>query len=693
MAVQKRAEFVRLFQEFASAYPYTPDGLRHIAAYDEQRRQGHRNFAAIATAAEFGEDVTEAVLLQLLPHTNSPANRRKGAWIHCAGCITEDLQSTFKKLGWTEPENWPLIASKILYFVRRCSGDPSQLSAACSEFLALPYSKGFSMGMLAPILNALRPDEFLLLNNKSRQTLNYFANTSYTQKLTDYPEANDTGQQLVKELAREMHLLGVPALRDDDLFDMFSHWLVTIKKRGLNGTRYWKIAPSETVRQWEEWREDGSIAIGWDDLGDISSLSKSEFDKRRDQLIAQHPEWQGKKSGVNQVWVFAHIQERDRIVANRGTTEVLGIGTVTGSYYFVPNVRHGHRLPVQWDDFTPRRVNESGWNRTLMEIGREKFEEIVSIPDRDSSKTTPTLKEAVPHSSSPHVFDPKENRNNENKKLNPEYSLSQCALDTGFEQETLARWVRAIERKGQAILYGSPGTGKTFIAERLCRHLTGGSDGCWELVQFHPAYAYEDFIQGIRPQAGTNGQLNYPLVPGRFLEFCQKAQFRQDKCVLIVDEINRANLAQVFGELMYLLEYRDRSIPLAGGNTFCIPANVRIIGTMNTADRSIALVDHALRRRFAFLELRPNYEVLRRYHQKTGFPVEGLIETLERLNQAIADKHYEVGISFFLNDRLAEQIEDIWCMEIEPYIDEYFFSQPDKVNEFCWDRIGTTILT
>ena len=138
---------------------------------------------------------------------------------------------------------------------------------------------------------------------------------------------------------------------------------------------------------------------------------------------------------------------------------------------------------------------------------------------------------------------------------------------------------------------------------------------------------------------------------------------------------------------MYLLEYREKEIPLASGNTFRIPENVRIIGTMNTADRSITQFDYALRRRFAFIELRPNYEVLRRYHLKTGFAVEGLIQILKRLNQAIGDKNYEIGISFFLTDNLREDIEDIWRMEIEPYLEEYFFNQLDKVQEFRWNII------
>lgn len=270
------------------------------------------------------------------------------------------------------------------------------------------------------------------------------------------------------------------------------------------------------------------------------------------------------------------------------------------------------------------------------------------------------------------------------------YPLSQLAADTGFDEAELARWVRAIERKGQAILYGPPGTGKTFLAEKLAQHLVGGGDGFVELVQFHPAYAYEDFMQGIRPQS-EGDRLSYPLMPGRFLEFCGEAQQRTGRCVLIVDEINRANLSRVFGELMYLLEYRDRAIPLAGRGDFHIPANVRLIGTMNTADRSIALVDHALRRRFAFIALAPNYDVLRRFHQATGFPVEGLIETLTKLNRQIGDPHYHVGITFFLHPHLSGELEDIWRMEIEPYLEEYFFDRPEQAENFRWDRVKESL--
>jgi 5-methylcytosine-specific restriction protein B len=181
------------------------------------------------------------------------------------------------------------------------------------------------------------------------------------------------------------------------------------------------------------------------------------------------------------------------------------------------------------------------------------------------------------------------------------------------------------------------------------------------------------------------------MQPGRFLEFCQKAQNRDGLCVLIIDEINRANLARVFGELMYLLEYRDKRIPLAGGKSLKIPKNVRLIGTMNTADRSIALVDHALRRRFAFIRLAPNYDILRHYHHHSGFPVEGLISVLTRLNNHIHDSHYELGHTFFLHPNLSAELPDIWQMEIEPYLEEYFFDRPEAVDTFLWHNIRAEI--
>ncbi|MFO7538451.1 MAG: AAA family ATPase [Chloroflexota bacterium] len=278
----------------------------------------------------------------------------------------------------------------------------------------------------------------------------------------------------------------------------------------------------------------------------------------------------------------------------------------------------------------------------------------------------------------------------------PPLPLPQLTSLTGIPTDQWQRWREAITRKGQLIFYGPPGTGKTFLAEQLAAHLVGDGRGLVELVQFHPAYSYEDFVQGLRPTVRQDGGLRYEMVPGHFRRFCDRARqlHETDISVLIIDEINRANLASVFGELMYLLEYRQRAIPLAAGERpFSIPGNVRLIGTMNTADRSIALVDHALRRRFAFVHLPPLYDSLIHYHQRhqTGFDLRPLITLLRRINTAIGDPHYHLGITYFLHPDLPHHLPHIWQMEIEPYLEEYFFDQPDRVDLFRWTAVAAEL--
>ena len=270
----------------------------------------------------------------------------------------------------------------------------------------------------------------------------------------------------------------------------------------------------------------------------------------------------------------------------------------------------------------------------------------------------------------------------------PSYPLSDCAANLGIPQAEIARWLTGIQRKGQAIFYGPPGTGKTFVAQQVARHLVGGGDGLIEMVQFHPAYAYEDFMQGLRPFSSADGTLSYQMVPGRFLQFCEQASQREDSCVFIIDEINRGNITAVFGELMLLLEYRDQTIPLAGGGTFSLPGNIILLATMNTTDRSIALVDHALRRRFAFIHLQPNYELLTKFHAHTSFDPAPLIAILKRLNQQIGDPHYYLGHTYFLNTNLLTELPSIWQLEIEPTLEEYFFDRPDLVEEFRWENLS-----
>lgn len=189
------------------------------------------------------------------------------------------------------------------------------------------------------------------------------------------------------------------------------------------------------------------------------------------------------------------------------------------------------------------------------------------------------------------------------KRTNPEPAepdrIEALANELLLPPEWIRRSLRLLHDKGQVIFYGPPGTGKTFIARELAELVAAGG-GTVEKVQFHPSYAYEDFIEGYRPQLTDNEQITYAIVDGPLKRLADAAESRPDvEHVLLIDEINRANTSKVLGELYFLLEYRDESIRLQYSSTpFSLPKNLKIIATMNTADRSIALLDAALRRRF-----------------------------------------------------------------------------------------------
>ncbi len=247
--------------------------------------------------------------------------------------------------------------------------------------------------------------------------------------------------------------------------------------------------------------------------------------------------------------------------------------------------------------------------------------------------------------------------------------------------------------KGQIIFYGPPGTGKTFIAKRFARYWVDSAldpGGHLQVVQFHPSYTYEEFIEGIRPRSRETSdghtEISYPVRPGVFRRFCEAArEFPDRNYVLILDEINRGELPRILGELLYLLEYRREKVILPySGDPLGIPENLYILGTMNTADRSIALVDHALRRRFHFVDLRPQPEVVRAYFESRGQTewlwLEGL---LSLVNQKLHDDgiqwHSQIGHSYFMRPDLDEgRLQLIWDHSIYPTLEEYFYRQSDE---------------
>lgn len=364
---------------------------------------------------------------------------------------------------------------------------------------------------------------------------------------------------------------------------------------------------------------------------------------------------------------------------------VYGAGRSRGGYSFDDL---GHQTPVKWvsDESLSAEIPTGLYPKvsgTLDVLPIVDVLDLLSVPVVASAVSEAGAEDAFESESPDEVVLPPP------MPGNPPYSLEDFLRETRIPRSQVEQWQFNLHRKKQMILQGPPGTGKTFVAERLAKLLLSSTNGVKDLVQFHPSYSYEDFIEGIRPDVGEDGGAKFRLARGRFAEFCDRAKQSQAPHVLIIDEINRANLSRVFGELMYLLEYRDAEIPLPSGATLTIPPNVFLIGTMNTADRSIALVDHALRRRFAFVYLEPDYSVLKDHLDDHELPTEGLIQTLEQLNKAIADRHYSIGVSYFLKDGalLKQRLEGIWRTEIEPYLEEYFYDRPDKAAEFSWDKL------
>ena len=247
-----------------------------------------------------------------------------------------------------------------------------------------------------------------------------------------------------------------------------------------------------------------------------------------------------------------------------------------------------------------------------------------------------------------------------------------------------------LDDRPQAIFYGPPGTGKTWAALKLAE-VIAGDESRTKLVQFHASYAYEDFIEGWRPtQEG-----NFEIKDGPLKRMAADARDNSNqKFVLVIDEINRANLSKVLGELFFLLEYRDRAITLQySDEQFKLPKNLIIIGTMNTADRSIALVDVALRRRFHFHGFFPDREpiqgLLKRWLVHEGQSnMSWVADLVDKANSKLNERDLAIGPSHFMKDHLDEEkVQRIWKRSIMPYIEDYFFDDPDQAEEFSYDHL------
>ena len=285
----------------------------------------------------------------------------------------------------------------------------------------------------------------------------------------------------------------------------------------------------------------------------------------------------------------------------------------------------------------------------------------------------------------------------------PATSLSDLASSLYFPDTSFLEEIQfLLEEKRQVIFQGPPGTGKTFVAKAISEHLAGSNDRV-TLVQFHPSYAYEDFVEGYRPIILENGHPSFALQPGPLKRIAKAAMNdKQSLHFLVIDEINRGNLGKIFGELYYLLEYRDQPVRLQYSGEedepFKLPENLYIIGTMNTADRSIALVDLALRRRFSFVNFSVSEEpikgLLGRWldAHELGH-MKWVVDIVNHANDKLDDRDAAIGPSYFMRTsdgtaRLDDSyVGRIWQHDILPYIEERLFGERDRLAEFALDKL------
>jgi 5-methylcytosine-specific restriction protein B len=428
---------------------------------------------------------------------------------------------------------------------------------------------------------------------------------------------------------------------------------------------------------WPVMREGNCAAIGWPNIGDLSGLSDDPDGKEK---IRKKLEEGGDPPNVaarhtNEISTFvARIADDDVILAANGD-EILGIGKVTGPYdYERADSRDApHRRPVKWLDTQTWKMPESeGFRSTVRQLNKYPAN-LVEIERRLLSVSP----KPVPQSVTAVV--------NELRDL----------------EHIPGRIQAVLERKGQAIVYGPPGTGKTYWASSAARQLAAHAAfgmkfeeldsskqsevmGLVCTCMFHPAYGYEDFIEGYRPSTNAAGQLSFDLREGIFKRLCKDARKQPNKrFFLVIDEINRGDIPRIFGELITLLELDKRGIEAhlpVSGEPFSVPRNIYVIGTMNTADRSIALLDTALRRRFGFIELMPDPAALGTAQVANSVPLGPWLSALnERIrNSVIRDaRNLQIGHAYFMES--GKPVTDfarfsrILAEDIFPLLEEYCY--------------------
>jgi len=450
--------------------------------------------------------------------------------------------------------------------------------------------------------------------------------------------------------------------------------------------RYWRVGTSSGSTGesfWHEMRDGGFVSLGWKELSDLSeilALSRGEAKEAiRDRLAPRYVDKPGiatRKAGeiLN---LASEISEGDIVLACDGL-KVRGVGRVTGPYEYEERLNFPHKRPVEWLNLDEWQMPEAeGLRTTVFNLG-SKPKNLLELETRLLNGGTPRQHSAA------------------------------VAVPTVTSATTLprldaitARIEGVLRRKGQVILYGPPGTGKTHHALTATRELAArqafrkpfkdlsnterrqieGDSGLVRICTFHPGYGYEDFVEGLRPVA-PDGQMLFEPRDGHFKRLCEAARANPEKSFfLVVDEINRGDVPRIFGELLTILELNKRDLQVilpVTGAAFSVPPNVYLIGTMNTADRSISMLDAALRRRFGFIELMPDSSVLR--DQKAGsLPLGPWLDALNarlRSNLKRDARNLQVGHAYLMARQPLTSIAEFSRVlrdDIIPLLEEYCY--------------------
>ena len=451
---------------------------------------------------------------------------------------------------------------------------------------------------------------------------------------------------------------------------------------------YWLYTPGEGAARWEEFRTAGIMALNWDRVGDLASFPDKE--SLLDALYTHYGDWGGRpRRAADSVWDYIHaMKPGDIVYVRRSFNEIVGRGVVRSDYRYDED-RSSFRAvrDVEW-------THVGSWPLE-QRIGRLMLQRLT-----ENTKYTPDQLNALIGIEDPRSPSSADERlgNNDLDEADEHYTSTDFLDEVFLSPEDLEQMLGLLRRKKNLILQGAPGTGKTFAAKRLAYALMGETDDSRvEVVQFHQSTAYEDVVVGLRPTV----EGGFAAAEGVFARFCRRAAADPGRdYVFIIDEINRANISKAFGELLMLIEAEHRGEALrlpVSGELLSVPKRLHIIGMMNTADRGLALIDYALRRRFAFFEMRPALDhpgFLRHVEAVGSSRLEALVDVVRRLNQRIAEDEalgpgFQIGHSYLClpagnPENPGGMDADVTSMvryELEPLVREYWFDNPAAMDE------------